>query len=93
MTRSLALKWLSVLLAASLFYTLAPSDTYANLPLYLALTAIAVVIWVFDLLPAVFVSAALTFAYLITNLATPEVVFSPWTTVLIWTTFGAAIFG
>lgn len=37
MTRSLALKWLSVLLAASLFYTLAPSDTYANLPLYLAL--------------------------------------------------------
>ena len=77
MTRSLALKWLSVLLAASLFYTLAPSDTYANLPLYLALTAIAVVIWVFDLLPAVFVSAALTFAYLITNLATPEVVFSP----------------
>ena len=93
MTRSLALKWLSVLLAASLFYTLAPSDTYANLPLYLALTTIAVVIWVFDLLPAVFVSAALTFAYLITNLATPEVVFSPWTTVLIWTTFGAAIFG
>ena len=93
MSRSLALKWLSVLLAASLFYTLAPSDTYANLPLYLALTAVAVVIWVFDLLPAVFVSAALTFAYLITNLATPEVVFSPWTTVLIWTTFGAAIFG
>ena len=93
MSRSLALKWLSVLLAASLFYTMTPADTYANLPLYLALTSIAVVIWVFDLLPAVFVAAALTFAYLITNLATPEVVFSPWTTVLIWTTFGAAIFG
>ncbi len=93
MTRSHALKWLSVLLTASLFYALAPNDTYANLPLYLALTATAVTIWVFDLLPAVFVAAVLTFCYLITNLATPEVILSPWTTVLIWTTFGAAIFG
>ena len=39
------------------------------------------------------VDAALTFLYLLTNMAPPEVVLGPWTTVLIWTTFGAAIFG
>ena len=63
------------------------------MPLYLAMTSAAVIIWTFDLLPAVAVAAALTFLYLLTNMAPPEVVLGPWTTVLIWTTFGAAIFG
>lgn len=40
---------------------------------------------------AVAVAAALTFLYLLT-LAHPKFVLGPWT-VLIWTTFGAAIFG
>ena len=38
-------------------------------------------------------AAALTFLYLLTNMAPPEVELGPWTTVLIWTTVGAAIFG
>lgn len=49
MTRSGVLKWLSALLLASLFYSLAPRDISVHLPLYLALTAGAVVIRVFDL--------------------------------------------
>lgn len=93
MTRSNFLKWLSALLVATLFYSLAPRGISEHLPLYLALTSAAVIIWVFDMLPAVFVAAVLTFCYLLFDMAAPEVVLSPWTTVLIWTTFGAAIFG
>lgn len=49
MTRSGVLKRLSALLLASLFYSLGPRDISVHLPLYLALTAGAVVIRVFDL--------------------------------------------
>lgn len=93
MNRVLSLKWLVVISCATLFYILAPRDVSPQMPLYLAMTSAAVVIWSFDLLPAIAVAAALTFAYLITNMAPAEVVLGPWTTVLIWTTFGAAIFG
>ena len=93
MNRVLTLKWFAVLGIASLFYLLAPRDVSPQMPLYLAMTSAAVIIWTFDLLPAVAVAAALTFLYLLTNMAPPEVVLGPWTTVLIWTTFGAAIFG
>lgn len=93
MSRTLTLKWLVVLGVASLFYALAPRTVSPQMPLYLGMTSAAVVIWTFDLLPAVAVAAALTFLYLLTNMAPPEVVLGPWTTVLIWTTFGAAIFG
>lgn len=93
MTSSRAIKWLSALLISTLFYSLAPRDVSEHLPLFLAMTSAAVIIWVFDMLPAVLVAAILTFGYLLAGMATPEVVLSPWTTVLIWTTFGAAIFG
>ena len=93
MNRALTLKWFAVLGLASLFYLLAPRDVSPQMPLYLGMTSAAVIIWTFDLLPAVSVAAALTFLYLLTNMAPPEVVLGPWTTVLIWTTFGAAIFG
>ena len=93
MNRALTLKWFAVLGLASLFYLLAPRDVSPQMPLYLGMTSAAVIIWTFDLLPAVAVAAALTFLYLLTNMAPPEVVLGPWTTVLIWTTFGAAIFG
>ena len=93
MNRALTLKWFAVLGLASLFYLLAPRDVSPQIPLYLGMTSAAVIIWTFDLLPAVAVAAALTFLYLLTNMAPPEVVLGPWTTVLIWTTFGAAIFG
>ena len=92
MNRALTLKWFAVLGLASLFYLLAPRDVSPQMPLYLGMTSAAVIIWTFDLLPAVAVAAALTFLYLLTNMAPPEVVLGPWTTVLIWTTFGAAIF-
>ena len=93
MNRALTLKWFAVLGLASLFYLLAPRDVSPQMPLYLGMPSAAVIIWTFDLLPAVAVAAALTFLYLLTNMAPPEVVLGPWTTVLIWTTFGAAIFG
>ena len=93
MNRALTLKWFAVLGLASLFYLLAPRDVSPQMPLYLGMTSAAVIIWTFDLLPAVAVAAALTFLYLLANMAPPEVVLGPWTTVLIWTTFGAAIFG
>lgn len=93
MNRTLTLKWLTSLGIGILFYAFAPRDVSPHLPLFLGLTSCAVLIWVFELLPTVAVAAALTFLYLLANMAPPEVVFGPWTTVLIWTTFGAAIFG
>lgn len=93
MSRTLTLKWLVTAATGLLFYTFAPRDVSAHLPLFLGMTSCAVLIWALDLLPVVAVAAALTFLYLLTDMAPPEVVFGPWTTVLIWTTFGAAIFG
>lgn len=74
MNRALTLKWFAVLGLASLFYLLAPRDVSPQMPLYLGMTSAAVIIWTFDLLPAVAVAAALTFLYLLTNMAPPEVV-------------------
>lgn len=93
MTKAVNIKWLIAICASILFYAVAPRDVSPQLPLFLGMTSCAVLIWAFDLLPVVAVAAALTFMYLLTNMAPPEVVFGPWTTVLIWTTFGAAIFG
>ncbi len=93
MNRTLSLKWISVLIFSLAAYLLAPRDVTPHLPLYFGMTSAAVLIWAFDLLPAVAVAAALTFLYLLAEMAPPEVVLGPWTTVLIWTTFGAAIFG
>ncbi len=93
MNRALNIKWIAVLAISTLFYFLAPRDISPQMPLYLGMTSAAVMIWVLDILPSVAVAAALTFLYLITNTAPPEVVLGAWTSVLIWTTFGAAIFG
>lgn len=93
MSRSMTLKWCIPFATGLIFFALAPRDVTPQLPLFLGITSCAILIWAFDLLPVVAVAAALTFVYLLTNMAPPEVVFGPWTTVLIWTTFGAAIFG
>ena len=53
MNRALTLKWFAVLGRASLFYLLAPRDVSPQMPLYLGMTSAAVIIWTFDLLPAV----------------------------------------
>lgn len=93
MNRTLTIKWILALGTGILFFALAPREVSPHLPLFLGMTSCAVLIWALDLLPVVATAAALTFLYLLTNMAPPEVVFGPWTTVLIWTTFGAAIFG
>ena len=58
MNRALTLKWFAVLGLASLFFLLAPRDVSPQMPLYLGMTSAAVIIWTFDLLPAVAVAAA-----------------------------------
>lgn len=93
MSRALTIKWLIAFGIGITFYALAPTNVSPHLPLFLGVTSCAVLIWALDLLPVVAVAAALTFIYLLAKMAPPEVVFGPWTTVLIWTTFGAAIFG
>lgn len=93
MTRTMLVKWIIPFATGLIFFALAPRTVTPQLPLYLGITSCAILIRAFDLLPVVAVAAALTFIYLLTHMAPPEVVFGPWTTILIWTTFGAAIFG
>ena len=87
MSGSKLIKWLIPFATGLLFFILAPRNVTPQLPLFLGITSYAVLLWALDLLPVVAVAAALTFIYLLTNMAPPEVVFGPWTTVLIWTTY------
>lgn len=86
-------KWLFTFLIPLGIYFSAPQTVSAQFPLYLALTSMAVVAWALNVFPAIAVAALLTFAYVLCGVASADVVFGPWTTVLPWLSFAAVIIG
>lgn len=85
--------WGLTLLIPCCIYFLAPTGINPKLPLYFTLTSMAVMAWMFNIFPAIGVAALLTFAYMLGGVASPDVVFKPWTTVLPWLSFAAIIIG
>ena len=85
--------WLLTIIIPCVVYVAAPQDVSPKMPLYMAMTSMAVAAWVFNIFPAIGVAALLTFGYLLGGVAGPGVVFKPWTTVLPWLSFGAIILG
>ena len=92
MNRS-SVKWLLALVTAMVIHYLAPADLNPKLPMYLGLTAFAVVLWATELIPPVATGAALTFAYALILGIDTSLVFAPWGESLIWISFGELIFG
>lgn len=55
---------------------------------FLALTLFALIAWALSIVPVYVSGTALTILYVLTNTATPEVVFSPWATMVPWISLG-----
>lgn len=86
-------RYLLVLLLPVLVYHVVPQDVSPKFPLYMGITSMAILAWALNVFPAIGVAAMLTFAYLLFQVADPETVFGPWTTVLPWLSFAAVIIG
>lgn len=86
-------KWILSFAVAVFVYYLAPHDLNPKLPMYLALTAFAVILWIFELIPPIATGAALTFSYALILGVDTSLVFAPWGESLIWISFGGLIFG
>lgn len=85
--------WLFAFIAAIGVFFIAPRGVSEQLPLYMALSAFAVILWVFEIFPPPATAAGLTFAYILLLGMDPELVFAPWSTSLIWIGFGGMLFG
>ena len=57
--------WLLTFIIPCIVYLTAPQDVSPKLPLYMAMTSMAVTAWVFNIFPAIGVAALLTFGYLL----------------------------
>lgn len=92
MLRITHLKWLlSLLIPAGAYFavqTAVQADPSLNphLPMFFAIT-----VWATDILPAVPSAAAMTFLYLLCNVAPAPVIFGAWGAFLPWICFGALI--
>lgn len=62
-----------------------------HLPMFFAITLWAITVWATDILPAVPSAAAMTFLYLLCNVAPAPVIFGAWGAFLPWICFGALI--
>ena len=87
------LRWPVTLFLPVILYFCAPVDVSPKFPLFVGITAMAVLAWAFNVFPAIGVAALLSFAYLLGKVAPANVVFGPWTTVLPWLSFAAVIIG
>lgn len=91
------LKWLlSLLIPAGAYFavqTAVQADPSLNphLPMFFAITLWAITVWATDILPAVPSAAAMTFLYLLCNVAPAPVIFGAWGAFLPWICFGALI--
>ena len=98
MLRITHLKWLlSLLIPAGAYFavqTAVQADPSLNphLPMFFAITLWAITVWATDILPAVPSAAAMTFLYLLCNVAPAPVIFGAWGAFLPWICFGALIF-
>lgn len=86
-------KWGIAFLFAITFYTIAPREVSPQMPMYAALTVFAIVLWVFEIFPPFATATALCFAYILLLGMSPELIFAPWSTSLIWISFGGVVFG
>lgn len=97
MLRITHLKWLlSLLIPAGAYFavqTAVQADPSLNphLPMFFAITLWAITVWATDILPAVPSAAAMTFLYLLCNVAPAPVIFGAWGAFLPWFCFGALI--
>lgn len=97
MLRITHLKWLlSLLIPAGAYFavqTAVQADPSLNphLPMFFAITLWAITVWATDILPAVPSAAAMTFLYLLCNVAPAPVIFGAWGAFLPWICFGALI--
>lgn len=97
MVRAIHLKWLLCLLIPAGAYfgvhtaVLADPTLNPRLPLFFAITLWAITVWATEVLPAVPTAAAMTFLYLLCNVAPPPVIFGPWAAFLPWICFGALV--
>lgn len=95
MNRAFLYKWgLSLLLPMGVFFLVVVPEGTASpkTPLFLAITVWAVVVWALEILPASVTAAVMTFLYVL-FVASPKVVFAPFTTFLPWLCFTALIIG
>lgn len=97
MLRITHLKWLlSLLIPAGAYFavqTAVQADPSLNphLPMFFAITLWAITVWATDILPAVPSAAAMTFLYLLCNVAPAPVIFGAWGAFLPWICFGTLI--
>lgn len=97
MLRITHLKWLlSLLIPAGAYFavqTAVQADPSLNphLPMFFAITLWAITVWATDILPAVPSAAAMTFLYLLCNVAPAPVILGAWGAFLPWICFGALI--
>lgn len=97
MLRITHLKWLlSLLIPAGAYFavqTAVQADPSLNphLPMFFAITLWAITVWATDILPAVPSAAAMTFLYLLCNVAPAPVIFGAWGAFLPWICFGALV--
>ncbi len=95
MAVSSGVKWLVTLLLPLLIYFAAPSGGLVapQFPMFLALSAMAILAWAFNVLSAITVAGGLTFLFILLGVAPGSVVFKSWSTVLPWLSFAALIIG
>lgn len=97
MLRITHLKWLlSLLIPAGAYFAVqtavqAEPSLNPHLPMFFAITLWAITVWATDILPAVPSAAAMTFLYLLCNVAPAPVIFGAWGAFLPWICFGALI--
>lgn len=97
MLRIMQLKWIiSLLIPAGAYFIVqaavqADPSLNPHLPMFFAITLWAITVWATDILPAVPSAAAMTFLYLLCNVAPPPVIFGAWGAFLPWICFGALV--
>lgn len=86
-------KWGLAFFFSILFYLIAPRDVSPEVPMYAALTIFAVVLWVVEVFPPFATATALCFSYILVLNMPPELVFSSWSSSVLWISFGGVLFG
>ncbi|WP_054029458.1 SLC13 family permease [Desulfatitalea tepidiphila] len=87
------IKWLiSLAIPVAIYFAVDPT-VHPKMPLFFAFTAWAVTVWALEILPAIPVAAALTFFYVLGEVAPAKVVYAPWSSFLPWLCLAALVLG
>lgn len=82
--------WAVSILVPVVVYLVLPADGVLSEEArrYIALTLWALLAWALNTMPIYVAGVALTLLYILTSTAAPEVVFEPWTGMVVWLTLG-----